>query len=164
VGQCDSGHAGESLSFAFSSSLQTGDGDESGSIPERIPVAESGEDATHDVSLGEAGVEACRAWLKHSLRPRLQKEVRHHSNRLSQDLQKNAATQTETVGGGPPWPPVRGNHPFRRAGGHRGPPLQLHLSGHNSRFGQKLAVFDKKQSLTNALERHYIPLDPPKIE
>ena len=77
--------ARQSLAIALSTSLQTGNGDESGAVSQRYSTEPGGEDVAHDVSVSETDREEGGTGFEQSLRARLQKDPRHDPDRLSKD-------------------------------------------------------------------------------
>ena len=81
----DAGGHRSSVAIALSSSLQTGNGYEPGSISQGPSHAKGGEDVAHIVSVSEASSEACGHHVEQSLRTRLSKDARRDADGLSQD-------------------------------------------------------------------------------
>ena len=85
-------HTRESLAIALSTSLQTGNGNESGAVSQGHAAEPGGEDVAHHVSEYQADLEAGWDRVKRSFCARFPAEVRNHTDGLPPGDQ----TQTET--------------------------------------------------------------------
>ncbi len=119
--------AGQSLAFALSTSLQTGNRNDAGAVSKGSSGPEGGETPAHNVSDDQADTRTRKLRFECSLRARFSEALRNDTNSLSP----------------PQWPHCTAASPSKKET--------------FSQSGQNLAVFDNKQSLTTLCIKLRLP-------